>query len=578
MYAEALLQTATQPQINLEILQYVISSISYLATNQHTTFNAVFLELCHWEPHDNFLGQLLKSTQLDHVPKVILTDAFEYTFEMHPNNPSLIVIHLGDRNIVKNLPKQFVRSLGVWDSSSRLLLLAKVNRHVYSVKLLTSLLYALKYYKVTTLELSVFQLLRYDTSGSFSLSRNKFADPDELFIDATRNMKGQAIRFSFIYPSTKVVMLRTGPIGPDIEWLKITAKHLNASLEYVHCPCFGDLAAVNTCFRRCLIDKNLSISLDWMIFQNLSASVKHRTLFNVATTSSSLMVPNGRPLNVVELFHQPFNAGTWIILFVVLGVMEIVKLLLPKHFINDPILLSICGIEKYNLHVAGQWEKICYFSLIVMTFLLTSAYEAKIIALMTERPSTQVIKTIEDLLKSNITIKIDLRYYLNLKDDPLIGQQVVNSSFDLDGVSAYYASCDSIKLILTWPSNYDLASKRKRYAALPENLRTAVGHCNVEVRSPLKSWFHWTQLVLFESGMRDKKEQATITIIHRTVRQFLHREGYKAFDSYDLIEFADFAPAWIAFGVGMIASGCVLLVELLHDSRKRSQTSTAWWI
>lgn len=232
-------QSVTQPRINLEILQYVISSISFLATNQHTTFNAVFIELCHWESHENFLGQLLKSSQLEHVPKVILTDTFQYRFEMYPHSPSLIVIHLGNRNIANNLTKQFVRSLRVWDPRSRLLLLADINQNTHSVKLLKSLLHVMKYHKVTTLDLSLFQMVRYDAKGNLLHSRDKFVSANELFVDAMRNMKGKAIRYNFRYPGPRAIMLRTGPVGPDIEWLKVMSRHLNATLEYVRCSCYG---------------------------------------------------------------------------------------------------------------------------------------------------------------------------------------------------------------------------------------------------------------------------------------------------------------------------------------------------
>nr|NP_001345270.1 ionotropic receptor 128 [Aedes aegypti] len=576
MQIEHIPRLITQPQVNLKILQYVTSAISYLVTHQHGTFNCVFVELLPSNPYNNFIEQLLWSAPLEQIPRFILTDSFIYSHEIHPNKPSLLVIHIGNRNIVGNLSLQLLRSLSVWDPSSRVLVLVEADdRNWRSVQIFMALLYKLKYHIVTTIRISHLRMLRYDALAYMVESWDHFVEPDKLFLDAMRNMKGKEIRYNVRFTGLRAINFQAGLIGPDIQWLRSTAKHLNATLRYLQSPCHSLEVIGDGCYEKFLLDNQVSIVLDHFKFKKLTPD-HYRTLFCVETVSETIMVPNGRPLNIVELFLQPFTIGAWIILFVVLGVMEIVKQLLPKQFTNDPILLSICGIERYNLHVAGQWEKISYISLIIMFFLMTSAYEAKIIALMTERPSTQVISTFDDLIKSGIPVKIDLHLHMGFVNNNFIGKQVVNGSMDFDGVSAYYSQVSVIQLILTWPVNYDLALKRKRYVSLSETLRMIVSNYITELRSPLMSWLYWTQRVFFESGLTSKLQEITINELHKPVRSFWHQKGYEAFGDYDLIKFADFAPAWIALGVGLFACGCVFLWELLR--KKQGRISTTWWI
>ncbi|KXJ83596.1 hypothetical protein RP20_CCG004732 [Aedes albopictus] len=568
MRAEALFQSVTQPELNVTILQYLISAISYLATHQVATFNSVFVELCPLVSSDNFLGHLVRSARLENIPRLVVTDSFTYGYDVYPSSPSLLVIHTGIRDVDNKLPVEFIQSLKVWDPSSRVLVLVEYNyRTRRFVKLFLDLLYQFKYRKVSLVDIFYFGIVRFDASGSLYGS-NDFVVPSELFTDAMRNMNGKEIRYNLRYSSLNCIMTIFGPIGPDAEWLISTANFLNATLKRLRNPCSGRVLVGDECYVKFLFENEVSITLDRMTYSKLVPGI-YRTLFGMEPNSDVVLVPNGRPLNIIELFLQPFSAGTWIFLFVTLAVMEIVKLLLPNHFINDPILLSICGIERYNLHAAGRYEKVCYISLIIIFYLMTSGYEAKLVALMTERPSTQVIGTLEELVNSKIPVIADLQ--TEVQNDSLIEDQLVNGTYDFDGVSAYLSRANIAPLLLALRFNYDLVLRRKRYVVMPEILRMRIGYYFTETRSPLIPWFHWTQRVFFESGLMEKMQGITISAIHTSARQFLHREGYKAFENYDLITFADFAPAWISLGVGLFGSGCVFLVEFLRNVRRHGR-------
>ncbi|KAL1397221.1 hypothetical protein pipiens_009917 [Culex pipiens pipiens] len=119
----------------------------------------------------------------------------------------------------------------------------------------------------------------------------------------------------------------------------------------------------------------------------------------------AVAAPKGHRLTALEIFLVPFELEVWCTLIALLGMCCAVMMFCPIHFENDLILHPLCGFEKKCLDKVSRMEQFVLISLIMFFFLLTNAFEAKIIALMTSIPSTPDPRTLEDLIRQNITIQ-----------------------------------------------------------------------------------------------------------------------------------------------------------------------------
>lgn len=551
---------APQPPVHPESLAYFIHVITYLAAHQTGTFNCVFYELHQSESYNNFLGQLLQSPKLDHIAKVVLDGSFQTTYDFYPNKPSLMVLHVGNRDVSKSADLGLLKSLMVWDPSCRVMVLADVS--LWSVVHAANLiLTACKFHHMVTIGTGHFQIVRFGSKST------EHVHPGNLFQDRLRDLEGFSLQYSVRFSTHVTIITPNGPIGPDVKWIQETARHLNGTTRYVPNPCSqDDKKLIDLCYIKFTLKEKIIITLDRLSYIGLRPK-DYRTLFSVTPSSDGVVVPTGRQLNVVELFLKPFSWTAWMWLIVVLAAMEAVRFKMPDVLRNDPILLAICGIERYDLHHAGRWEKISYISLIIAFFVMTSAYEAKIIAFMTDPPSTGSIQSFEKLSQSGLKVKANLGTHPNLVNDSIIGPLMVNSSIDMDGVNAYYTNQETANVFLTLPVNFDFKSNSFRYVLLPATLKMVVTHYVLRRRSQFLEVLDWTQRVFFESGLRDHWQiEVLMKHLHPTKHWKLAERDDPTGDG--LLGIHDLAPAWIALGVGLSICVCVFVAEIFVNHRR----------
>lgn len=190
--------------------------------------------------------------------------------------------------------------------------------------------------------------------------------------------------------------------------------------------------------------------------------------------------------------------------------------------------------------------------------------------MMTSKPASKEIRTLEELVESGIKIKVDLLYDLTTAKHPIIKEVLVNGTVDflnLDMVHAYFLQNTIAKLLAS--RYYDPDQRIHRYVVLDESYTVEPIAFVLGKRSPLKEVFEFTLTMLVESGLYNFIEQFNIQLEESILQQKFNRRA----ESDAVLYFADFRPVWIVFalgvGVGVIAfvSECVMHVINTHSLR-----------
>ncbi|KAL1400980.1 hypothetical protein pipiens_006986 [Culex pipiens pipiens] len=253
---------------------------------------------------------------------------------------------------------------------------------------------------------------------------------------------------------------------------------------------------------------------------------------------------------MVQMFTMPFSWQVWTTLIFVFSIAEIIHLMFPDIFLNDPILLVICGYEKYDLHRAEFKEKLFMISLIVLMFFATCAYETKLLSMMTSKPASKDIRTVQELVESGIKILVDARQSFDTPEFYSVRDLLEPGIFevtDLDMVHAYFYPREQAQYLASL--SYDPNQRMYRYVALDDMYSVGPVSFMFSRRSPLMEIFRFTQTVLIESGIYN----FAVTFLKVAARKFVALKFDGSFDS-DVLYFADFQPVWRVLLLGSAAS------------------------
>ncbi|EDS45798.1 conserved hypothetical protein [Culex quinquefasciatus] len=279
-----------------------------------------------------------------------------------------------------------------------------------------------------------------------------------------------------------------------------------------------------------------------------------------------ILVPRGKTLNVFELFKAPFTTEAWIVLLLIIISLEVLSFILPAQFRNDPALLLICGLERYDLHKANRWEKMILFAFIVFFFLMTNAYETKIISMMASKPTHRSIRTFEELVKAGIPTKANFNHVVKL-DLGLLNETLQNATEDLssmDGVSAYLATRTKSEIFL--PIQYfDDSLQRTSYVIMAETLGLLIGALQTSDRNPLQDVLEASHATFVEGGLLGHYTE------RMKMQYFYARRKTQPQTEKTLLAIDDLSPAWIALGVGFVASFLLFCCELPVGRYKRKR-------
>ncbi|KAL1402590.1 hypothetical protein pipiens_006022 [Culex pipiens pipiens] len=430
---------------------YSASLIRYLVDQSSGTFDCWFFQLSDNPEQHELMEELLQSPELSDIPKRLISS--REASRIIGRQPKLLLIY-GDCLDVISLRKMFAC---VFYPDFKESLKVIVFHQCTVRKLLTrfNLVFATaKLFNVVYIRTDHFEVdfsLQYREEFHGWLSQVNF---DRLFVDQTADLNGNVVHISFTTLSLdSTLSSRKGVFhGRLLEWILGTIDHVNGSYELHRIACSE---YDQDCSRRQHM-MNDTTPFDFSLEMVTNSLVEAQFLDSAIPDQFLVAAPRGRKLLVYELFFISFQPPVWILLitFAIAGCL--LMSIFPKQFQNDLILLPLCGFERQTLNQVSRLEKFIILPTIIMTFILTSAYESKIIAFMTSFPTVSSPRSFDDLLQAGITIQVDVNNSYGVAGDPRFGQVFKFAPFSTKKV--------------------DLTNKRLGYSGVSGEIQYFVNH------------------------------------------------------------------------------------------------------
>lgn len=544
-----------------ELTSYTISVILYLTRRQVGTFECIFFDLHKRPVLDSAFHEVLRSPRLDHVVRHVVDGNFQGDPHAYPKNPSLLIIHAGSVfSDARKFPKTFMNLIMDCRAHTKILILVDMidGRYFY---FMNDMIAAFRFSKVAFLGTNRKLVIEPTKEGQIRQMWQYFPPPKDLLTSNYRDLRGFAITYTTIDPSyNHMPMLE---LTVNRRWIQEVAKHLNTTSRRVLNPCIK-YPLLSECFLLFMSNSFIDVTVD-VLFPTIKNTMD--LIYLKIPDTHVVLVPRGRTLTVFELFVAPFTTEAWAALLVIIISLELVSFTMPSFFRNDPALLLICGLERYDLHKANRWEKMILLAFIIFFFLITNAYETKIISMMTSKPTLRTVKTIEELVASGMPTKAPFKNLGNL-DLSLLKGTLMNSSdtlFEMDHTSAYLAT--RIKSELYLPIFYsDDHSQQGSYVIMDETLGLLVGAMATSDHNPLQEFLEWSESAFFEAGFFDYFKACHV------VESFYRRLRFKPMTVIKtMLAIEDLSPAWLALGIGSASSCLLLVVELLIGCYKKKR-------
>ncbi|EDS41933.1 conserved hypothetical protein [Culex quinquefasciatus] len=392
---------------------------------------------------------------------------------------------------------------------------------------------------------------------------------EETFADPIGNLTGQA--FAISYATTPIdslwnIKTRNG-YGTDL--LEDTIQRLGGRTRLHRISCENEIS-VTDCYNKSFF-YNATTMYDFGVMRMTRSHVRNEHFtYSIIPITMAVAAPTGLKLTSFEVFVIPFKIELWVSLFVMIAICIAMMRLFPKQFHNDLILLPICGFERRQFHQVSSLEKATLVTLIIVYYILFNAYEAKIIAFMTNFPYASDPHTLHDLLQSNVTIQnFDAGFEtMMITEDPRMRQLFAkpmartNSSIEWNSRDrAYIGSRPYLQFIMSDAKNYDPETGRRRLVILDRfTLGNRVGFVFTSYRNPLAKMVQRVEMQHFEAGMMDhwlkRHIQETFGVRHV---DFVAK-GFAT--TRNTIGIVELEPAWCALAIGWMIAGIVLISEM----------------
>lgn len=538
-------------------MYYVLRSIEFEASVQSGPSSLVLLDATPQYPFNNILSAILRAPRLSHVVKYVVNGSWHKNLEKLPWNPSMLAIHPGNDVVHLTRTSDAIKAvLELFNPTTKVLVFIDYS-NMAVVKAISNLIFKVKFasmvfFEVRSTRVVLWNPLRYTRW-------TKAPAPMFLFTWLRRSMSGRPITF---YGDEPLVEFHW-----NVFWMQEVARYLGTEAsEYRHyCDLYQGDDWHHCLARQDHILRNIDIRL-----QFVKMLPNPRRDFGTVVTGAPLNIkvgiPRDRPLNVAELMVMPFSWNVWLLLVAILLLAEVMKQLFPNLFQNDPTMLVLCGFERHNLHQAGQVEKISYLSMIILIFFASNAFETKMLSMMVSKPAIQRIKTLADLLQS------DLKFYEDLEGKPHLVNQSLFGKMMIQGVPDPFDTDPGIGMIIEQDAAgileltaFDYERMQPWYVLLDLEYHIGYEMYDVSERNPNAEFFRYVHTILFEAGLMDHQKRRAMD----TWRCMLSGRRVRVhIDSKVDLNFGDMKPAWVVLGIGLGGGLFAFLGELVKKRAK----------
>lgn len=544
------------------LTSYSASLIRYLVDQNSGIFDCWFLQLSGDPEQHELMEKLLQSTELSDIPKRLISS--REASRIIGRQPKLLLIY-GDCLNVLSLRKIFAC---VFYPDFKQSLKVIVFHQCTIGKVLTrfNLVFATaKLFNVVYIRTDHFEVnfsLHYHEEFHGWHSQVNF---DSLFVDQTADLNGNVVHISFTTLSLdSALSSRKGVFhGRLLEWILGTIDHVNGSCELHRIVCIDEYD--QDCSRRQHMMDDTT-PFDFSLEMVTNSLVEEQFLDSAIPDLFLVAAPRGRQLLVYELFFISFQLPVWILLVVFTLAGCVLMIIFPKQFQNDLILLPLCGFERQTLNQVSRLEKFIILPTIITTFILTSAYESKIIAFMTSFPTVSSPRSFDDLLQAGITIQVDVNNSYGVAGDPRFGQVFKYAPFATKKVDltnkrlGYSGVSGEIQYLVNHPKALETSTMHSQLVILDQfSLGIFIPFYFVGRRNPLRERFRQTEQIFLEAGLLDFW---TLNFLHNSFGiDHVIRVSTTEVSSVNILGIDKLGPVCIMFIIGCGLATLVFVVE-----------------
>uniref|UniRef100_A0A182P0F8 Ionotropic glutamate receptor C-terminal domain-containing protein n=1 Tax=Anopheles epiroticus TaxID=199890 RepID=A0A182P0F8_9DIPT len=279
-----------------------------------------------------------------------------------------------------------------------------------------------------------------------------------------------------------------------------------------------------------------------------------------------LIVPKTKKYNVLQHLLRPFASTAWSLLLAALIVGSCIA---QRYFRNSLLATLIFGVDLDAASVSRR-ERIILFGSLVMFFILSEAYQAKLLALMSSSRYPLDPKTVAEFLQTDTMLHVGEATATVLSFRPsLKGRVRIIDNYDIsfDGEKDF-------GILMQCPIAWDwfMRSIHLQHNLYGYNVRSQVHIVGEHILSLPASFTFSRNFLLYAQfkGYLDRIFESGLMRYWQTEhdRERLFEQKFE-FVENSIISFNDLLMVWIVLGIGNGIALGVFLIEVMFHFLKR---------
>lgn len=328
--------------------------------------------------------------------------------------------------------------------------------------------------------------------------------------------------------------------GFDIVFLMEFTKHINAKLEAIDGLAIGYE-------RRRIKDAFANVEIHMVNFYKPCPPYTE-LIISPMNTGYCFLIPEKLIGPIFDHLMRPFSLALWITIVLLLGcIISLNKFphIFPRGIFNQLFHGSL--IADYRMICK---ERVTLFSSIVVLFILSNAYEAKLFQLLFEAEYEPHLSTLQDLADTNHEIYVTFRLELFKNFLPNKQHHVTNETNDFLAHQVTLQRCSAAYVYAESCANFNPKTGKRKFYALKDSIPSWSDSYTFTRQNPYGQKFRQTQQRFFESGL-----------LEFWVRMF-SRLNPPLMLNIDVVTFSDMISLWKLVAAGYVLGSISFLMEL----------------
>ena len=390
------------------------------------------------------------------------------------------------------------------------------------------------------------------------------------------------IMFGYIYKSfafsqkPRFYLHSNGKLdGIDVKFMQTVAKKQMAKFKITKYLSELNSSIVEKACSKSMFKKEVDMTINTIFMPTNEYTLKTFKLINTFDVNGfCAMIPLPPRTSFLGQMLAPLDFYTWIVFVVTFGLCIIIWKMfnLIGNGREDSAVYFMFGVIgsfllqsvpfRNNRIIQRSLLQICIF----MTIILGNAYQSLIISLISESRYGATIKTFDELIQSEYSLKVDplFHYMINLTDDftmsrklNIIDGHIESIDYEKEAVNntAIILRCDMAEYIM-YADEYHSAAIDYFYI-LPDRLYSFYESFPTSRFSPFHAKLQYFSILIFESGIRQHwKEFDQFKDIRGKI------EANKINNEEYLINFDDLFGVFYLLGFGFFCALLILALEI----------------